>query len=390
MIGEHTRRGMQGAVTRGRLHTSAYGYRKIETEEGLNREVDPTAAEVVRRIFRETAEGQSARAVANNLNKDNIPAPRGGTWDSSTIRGNKARHEGILNNRLYIGEASVCKIGRRYHPETGEKAVFHTDADAEVKTFEELRIVPQEVWEAAQTEIEKRTQRARVSGNSQSARRSKHLLSGLMLCGSCGHPYVKVGKNRFGCREARKHACDNRNTIAQGRVEARFFDGLRDLLSSEELIRTFETAFQAEMRELKGEDISSALKATGQRLAQVRKYRRGIMSAIENGADFADYSARDSELKTEEKSLELRLAELKAHQVAKERPPPDIPSIFAQAIEGLEALLGNPDTVTQANEYLSMLIRRLTLSPSRADVDGLNVGIDTDLAALRSATGLTG
>lgn len=31
-IAKPTRRGMQGALTRGRLHTSAYGYRKIDTE----------------------------------------------------------------------------------------------------------------------------------------------------------------------------------------------------------------------------------------------------------------------------------------------------------------------------------------------------------------------
>lgn len=45
MISVHTRRGMQGAVARGRLHTSAYGYRKCDVTEGLNREIDPDKAE---------------------------------------------------------------------------------------------------------------------------------------------------------------------------------------------------------------------------------------------------------------------------------------------------------------------------------------------------------
>lgn len=226
MIAEHTRRGMQGAVTRGRLHTSAYGYRKRNAAEGLNREIVPTEAEVVRRIFREAAEGRSARNIAIGLNQDRIPAPKGGTWDGSTIRGNKARHEGILNNRLYIGEASICKLGRRYHPDTGERAFFATEADTVWETFEELRIVPQQLWDSAQAEIARRSARATTAGNAHKARRSKHLLTGLLVCGKCEQPYVKSGKSRFGCREARKHACENRVTIAQDRIEG-FSSGSR-------------------------------------------------------------------------------------------------------------------------------------------------------------------
>ncbi len=50
-ISDHTRRGMQGAVTRQRLHTRAYGYRKREAETGTNREIVPDQARVVRRIY---------------------------------------------------------------------------------------------------------------------------------------------------------------------------------------------------------------------------------------------------------------------------------------------------------------------------------------------------
>jgi hypothetical protein len=65
-----------------------------------------------------------------------------------------------LNNRLYIGVASVCKFGRRYHPETGAKADYSTEEDIGQKTFEELRIIPQDLWDQVQTEIATRTRRA--------------------------------------------------------------------------------------------------------------------------------------------------------------------------------------------------------------------------------------
>lgn len=123
-ISKHTRRGMQGALTRGQLHTSAYGYRKRVADTGPNREIDPDTAPIVRRIFEELAAGKSTHAIAKGLNGDGIPGPTGGSWDSSTLRGNTDRAEGMVRNRLYIGIASVCKYSRSYHPETGAKRVF--------------------------------------------------------------------------------------------------------------------------------------------------------------------------------------------------------------------------------------------------------------------------
>lgn len=198
------------------------------------------------------------------------------------------------------------------------------------------------------------------AGNSHKATRSKHLLTGLVFCGRCGQPYVKVSRTRFGCREARKRACENRVTIAQNRFESRACARLRQVLSAPEMNTRLEAAFRAEMRQLQGEDTETALKTAGCNLAKVRKARRGIMTAIEKGADFTDYSACDAKLKTEAKSLEVEFADLKARQSAKFRPAPDIPTLFARAIDDLEALLGRPDTVTQAHEHLAALIGPVT------------------------------
>ena len=111
------------------------------------------------------------------------------------------------------------------------------------------------------------------------------------------------------------------------------------------------------------------------------------MTAIENGADFADYSARDAELKAEARALEARLSDIKARQAAKARPAPDFPALFAQAVADLETLLGHPDTVAQANEYLSTLIGRVTLPPEVDAPDGFFVEMSTDFKALRTVAG---
>ncbi len=68
--------------------------------------VDPVAGDVVRRIFRMYAEGMAPTKIAALLNAEGVADPRGSIWREATIRGNRARGTGILNNPAYIG---ACK-----------------------------------------------------------------------------------------------------------------------------------------------------------------------------------------------------------------------------------------------------------------------------------------
>ena len=78
------------------------------TEEGElkrgDREINEGEAAVVRRIFRAYLDGKSPNKIADMLNREGVPGPRGGLWDKSTIHGNPKRGTGILNNELYIGQ----------------------------------------------------------------------------------------------------------------------------------------------------------------------------------------------------------------------------------------------------------------------------------------------
>ncbi|WP_366942786.1 recombinase family protein [uncultured Paracoccus sp.] len=70
--------------------------------------IQPAEAEVIRRIFREYANGISPQKIAASLNSEGVPAPRAragsGHWKQNTINGNRDRGTGILNNDLYIGQ----------------------------------------------------------------------------------------------------------------------------------------------------------------------------------------------------------------------------------------------------------------------------------------------
>ncbi|ESX64005.1 DNA resolvase [Mesorhizobium sp. LSHC420B00] len=99
------RRGQSGRILNGyNAGGLSYGYRVVkkldERGEPIRRlrEIDEDQAEVVRRIFREFAAGQSARTIAAGLNREGIPSPFGGAWGASTINGNLKRRSGFLYN----------------------------------------------------------------------------------------------------------------------------------------------------------------------------------------------------------------------------------------------------------------------------------------------------
>ena len=109
LIGK-TLRGMEAAVAAGRFTGGrAYAYKKnkmLDANGGPiagHPEIDPGKAGILRRIFRDFANGLSAIAIATALNEEGIPGPRGGEWNASTIRRNPKALTGILNNPLYIG-----------------------------------------------------------------------------------------------------------------------------------------------------------------------------------------------------------------------------------------------------------------------------------------------
>lgn len=83
-IGIKTHRGQKGRVRAGKIAGSnAYGYGVLpgvevngKSEHG-DRAINRIEAEVVRRIFADYVSGKSSRSIAEALNFENVPGPRG-------------------------------------------------------------------------------------------------------------------------------------------------------------------------------------------------------------------------------------------------------------------------------------------------------------------------
>ncbi|UOA33308.1 Transposon gamma-delta resolvase [Sulfitobacter sp. DSM 110093] len=387
MIGVHTKRGMQGALSRNRTHSSAYGYDIVEDAAPgePNRRINSEQAAVVQRIYQDTAEGLSGVAIARALNTEGIPAPKGGSWDASTIRGHAARGNGILHNRLYIGQAVICATTRHYHPVTGAKRTEMTPVEQREQEIPALRIISDDLWQRSRAQIARAARR--VSGkaggpNPEAARRNRYLLSGMMVCGCCGGNYVKASTTSFRCNESRKHACENRISISRKRIEARVFGRIRDAFRSPELLEAFTEALDAERSKMKDFDPNKNMDHTQQRLSKAKAARKAILDAIEAGAPFALYKTRSEEIESEIADLEQSLRQLRARAETAAAATPDAAALFEAAVVKMEQLLSDPELVDQASQFLGQIIKRVVINPDPNAQHGLSLKLETDFAAL--------
>lgn len=193
------KRGMAGLVREGKhAGGAAYGYRPTADDKG-RLVIVPEQTEIIRRIFREYAEGRSPRAICYDLNAEGIAPPRGARWNASTINGNRARGYGILHNRLYAGEIVWNRVRMVKDPDTGKRVSrVNPEPDWHVHAAPEYRIVKPNLWQAVQERA------GRPIKHAAQARRPKRLLSGLLKCGSCGAGMSTNGKDKSG----RVRACD--------------------------------------------------------------------------------------------------------------------------------------------------------------------------------------
>lgn len=148
-------------------------------------EISEEEAEIVRRILRKFADGRSSLQIATGLNLDGIPGPRGGEWNASTVRGAPHKHVGILTNPLYLGQLVWSRREWRKDLDSDRRERLHRLSNppewVEVDV-PDLRIVDPDLAKRADAELQRR---ARLSGAAATAahRRSRHLLSGPIVCG---------------------------------------------------------------------------------------------------------------------------------------------------------------------------------------------------------------
>jgi site-specific DNA recombinase len=242
----------------------AYGYRVLENKPGEH-EIDPEAEKIVIRIFREYASGRSPRKIAADLTREGVPTPashrdsryKGSTiWNSQTFVGGM-HAKGILGNRKYIGEIEWNTHSSERSPYTKKSVRRVNPVEQHTKHLNPaLRIIPQDLWDAAQKVRTDRSVKKFGAGGKVTRRpvlaRGEHLLSGLLRCGTCnGHMRIantsRNGTSRVACAAAHQHhTCEHTKSYDAGTLEKGILAGMVGNLLSDEMIDVALGAYRSE------------------------------------------------------------------------------------------------------------------------------------------------
>jgi site-specific DNA recombinase len=365
-----THRGLRGRIEQKRsAGGKCYGYR-VKREFQANgeplrggREIEPAQADVVRRIFEEFVRGASPNAIAKRLNAEGVPGPDGRSWQDTTIRGHAARHTGVLRNELYAGRLVWNRQRFIRDPQTGKRiARLNPSQEWIVESVPELRIIDEALWDEARTRLAEIAASPVATAVRESGfwtkRRPKHILTGLVVCGSCGHSMAAVGKDYLRCARAhRNNLCDSKASIRRSALEAMVLDALKHNLMQPELVKEFVAAANEVMNRSRAQESAERAQLTT-RLAKIDGQLEGLVTAISEGMRSPTLQARLDALESERSEIMRRLAEPPPSPV---RLHPNLADAYRVKVAALHEALQEEKTRDEAFQIIRGLIEKVVI-----------------------------
>jgi DNA invertase Pin-like site-specific DNA recombinase len=340
-------------------------------------EVDPTAAPIVERIFREYVAGAGIGSIAEGLNRDRIPSTSGhdparnrhraganGAWGKSAVRA-------IIGNPKYTGR-QVWNRQRRTEQLIGEEdvALGHqskmrwNDRSDWIWSAEETHeaIISPEVFAAA-------TAQRAVAGHRQAVvkprRRHTYALSSLVRCGVCDRRMSgswNHGQAHYRCGWSAEYAgATGKHPEWVYLKEADVTGPLDDWLLRHFDPENIDAAVEA-MAAARSTDDAGAARAEAARrtIVECDKRMAGYKSALDEGVDPALVAGWIKECEGQRLAAERELSETVCRvQLGRE----EIRSLVALVRPKLDGLSG-ADPETRKAIYQGMGLR-LTFHPER-------------------------
>lgn len=180
--------------------------------------IDPPAAEIVKRLFREFAGGDSGRNIATKLNAEGVDTPaeyyfkqtgkratrgdNGQQWGSATIIQ-------LLKNQAYIGNMVQCK--RKVSSfKTKKRLVTNPDDWVSVENTHEP-LIDEYTWDCVQRRMN--TIKHAPSNNTikASGTEETNLFSGIIRCADCGAAMAFVRRERKSSSDKTMYRCSRYN-----------------------------------------------------------------------------------------------------------------------------------------------------------------------------------
>ncbi|MBI4240551.1 MAG: recombinase family protein [Candidatus Rokubacteria bacterium] len=364
---DKTRRGLEGRAIAGYSTGSRlFGYRPIAIEDAtrkdaygrplivsVRREIDPEQAQIVGRIFALASEGWTCRQIALTLNNEGIASPRAKGWSTAGIRA-------TLTNETYHGEVTWNRRSFLKNPDTEKRNPKPNERSAWiVREAPELRIVSDDLWQQVREQMAERSTPRKHKG-----RITRHLFSGMLVCGCCGGSFSTVD-HRLGCRtnaDRGPAACKNNLKIKREVLEDRLLTVLQHDLFTPDAIVRFKREVARQLRERTKRKTDAAEIKT--RIAGLDKQITRIVEAIATRGLSKSPSLADQLIKAEadKQALERQLAET-------EIPIDNVVALLPNAIGHYRRLLARlpralDHDLIRAQNLIRGVVSEITLRPN--------------------------
>jgi hypothetical protein len=307
----------------------------------------PERVEVVQRIFTMYTDlGKGFKSVAQALNQEDVPTPRGpawshiysGKWTDTTVRS-------ILVNPVYAGDLVWNRrTDARFHQIRDGQAIERENAHG-------ARLVPNDEDRPSSIDQRGRNPRLKAHGKTWNGQRSRFILSGLLTCRLCGNRYQGVTRHKSKKRSdgtrvtTRYYGCGGHVTkgnricrmdpIPQAELESLVIDAVLDFYKPYLGKGGGRRIAEAIKQQLGSESVEVAA-ARKRAEAEQQQIARTINNLLDNitpaNREFVDQ--RLKELADQRRQLESRLDELD-RQAASQT---EIKSIAAEALRFLTGL----------------------------------------------------
>jgi site-specific DNA recombinase len=290
-LGDKVRRGLEGRAREGKFPGSVtYGYRTVPGKPG-EREIEPEQAKIVQRFFTEYAQGRSPRQIATDLTREGVPSPNGAkVWSFQTLNGGGVG-DGMLGNRLYIGELVWNNSVSVKNPDTGSRTKRKSPHGTFKVSVPHLRIIDDGLWQTVQAERKRRGKRMNGTDGRGFVARHNYLLGGILKCAACGgHMRIvmratgKYAEQRIGCATAiTTSKCEHRRSYNLDRLTKAVIDGVRTQLTNRDALVEYTRNYHAAWAERDKANRTDGA-AVRKRLARVQVQIDRLVEAIRDGS----------------------------------------------------------------------------------------------------------
>lgn len=358
-----------------------YGYRNVCSACGaettpkrtcdcrakVRRQIAEPEAEIIRRIFREIAAGKGYARVAQGLNADAVPCPRGRCWAMTGVR--EMVYRELYRGQIVYGKTRWDYTGGKHKVRVPESEWLTLEAPA-------LRIVPEELWRAAYERIG-RTRQAylratggKLYGRPETGVESKYLLSGFLICGACrgGMHVIRRSSQRgrrvlyFACNNWRvNHACPNAMSLHTAVLDAEVLATLKADVLTPELVEAVVTR-TIELARLEPDDHAQRRdRLTGEAARLAEEIGRLTEAVATGGRDIPSLVAALKDRERQRADTLARLEHLDGLSRAPEWADGIRDTLRARLIEWHGFLGRQPEIARQILRKL--LVGRLVLTP---------------------------